>query len=882
MNIYHPAEVYKPVEIHEDNETSENLSYTPKTKILSRKNVLLMVGLVLTLVVTVGLALLIDSQHLNLAKKAAEVIFAPSPISAGEPGQTLFSEKFDNGLSNWEIPASAQKNVTLGTDPSASTNKVLLFNYAPPSEPLRATHSFASSLSNVVVRARFYDPMTTNEGTMFNIKDSNNNLTAIGVNTGNTKVGAVNYYFRYDKNGQINEFDSKVKRSKGWHTFEFVVLSSGTYGKIDGMLLTDPYAPKDWFDQVEAVTILYNPNQTSISKINLISTWGLYCQVFYDDIEVISPPTDPDQLALSLNDWYFKYYEQTQYNISKNSLLTGGNVLISYLRTAIEYAFRYRTKNDAAALAKAKNILFSDIFTKLTPNDWRTLNGWRDLPMSTEQMATLSQLIWDQFTPSEQNLVLQYTKAGVEQFLGDSAHPRLPASCFGEAGKGLDSEGKPCAAGDTSAEDNSWNAASLAFTYNFLSVHEPSYARLTELEKRARCYAYHSITTDVDDAKGTDACSVDTQTVYPDGNLVNHGWSSPNYMMATIGSLAKGALYYRLFGKPIPNEFSHNVSLVWNYYWSDKNNFVDKNTYFYKTHVERFQGGFLTVAPSIMDFLQDLLPGTFTDDKKLEVLQKKYLLQYGTPLYYHPTPVAIINPDQDSGTPFLSWIQEVTNFHSFMTGYLRRHNLFTSNSSPTLLPTTLPTLSPILTPTPAAQPASVLETRFYDDGSPTLGTMFNVKDSAGNVTAIGVNTSSYANDYYFRFDANGNSTMLDSTITRSRGWHTFKLTVTKTGTRGEIDGRAVTVGYNSAQTSIASVNLISTWNLYGQSYYDDVKLTTNGNLVFQENFESGLNQWILTNTSGAIKLAIDPENGQNHALNLNYASPTPLRATHSF
>lgn len=123
------------------------------------------------------------------------------------------------------------------------------------------------------------------------------------------------------------------------------------------------------------------------------------------------------------------------------------------------------------------------------------------------------------------------------------------------------------ATGDSKGEENAWEAGLLAAAANFLAGHPQAGA----WEEKARQLAYDAITrpSDPPDSEG-----LKISTVGDDFTLSNHGFfPNPTYAAATIELLLQGALTYRLTGREIPSEFSHNVSGLYEAYKSS----VDEN-----------------------------------------------------------------------------------------------------------------------------------------------------------------------------------------------------------------------------------------------------------------------------------------------------------------
>ncbi|RPH33987.1 MAG: hypothetical protein EHM90_06130, partial [Chloroflexi bacterium] len=110
--------------------------------------------------------------------------------------------------------------------------------------------------------------------------------------------------------------------------------------------------------------------------------------------------------------------------------------------------------------------------------------------------------------------------------------------------------------GDTKAEENAWEAGLLATA----AVFAPDDPNAATWERKARQLAYDALSAPGDPP---DADGIKTTTINADYFLSNHHcFPNPYYTGATLLLLTQGALMYRLAGRPIPVEFSHNVGAV--------------------------------------------------------------------------------------------------------------------------------------------------------------------------------------------------------------------------------------------------------------------------------------------------------------------------------
>ena len=177
-----------------------------------------------------------------------------------------------------------------------------------------------------------------------------------------------------------------------------------------------------------------------------------------------------------------------------------------------------------------------------------------------------------------------------------------------------------CSTGDSKAEENAWEASLFAAAANFL----PDDPQAAVWDEKARQLAYNSITrpSDPPDKRGVKTC-----TVGEDWTLPNHGlMPNPYYAGATLLMLAEGALTYRLTGRAIPEEFTHNIQ-----------EFHEK----YKSYL----GTDLTwTVPADPDGDGTLFPMVFDSELEKEILVRKALQGY---LWKPTKPVAVMGTGGD-------------------------------------------------------------------------------------------------------------------------------------------------------------------------------------------------------------------------------------------
>jgi hypothetical protein len=172
--------------------------------------------------------------------------------------------------------------------------------------------------------------------------------------------------------------------------------------------------------------------------------------------------------------------------------------------------------------------------------------------------------------------------------------------------------------GDTKAEENAWHAAFLAAVVNLFpnaEGHDKEW-----IEAKARCFAYHAITHPSDGSY----CGLDSQTVWDDWHLENHGHENPVYIAGTLHLLGEAAFTYRLAGRPIPWEFTHNVQpLFWKYM-----TYVDRNIYHYANTPPGWGGAYDSafISPTMFRYM-DLL-GVPTGISWQDYMSKRSIFYY--------------------------------------------------------------------------------------------------------------------------------------------------------------------------------------------------------------------------------------------------------------
>jgi len=417
--------------------------------------------------------------------------------------------------------------------------------------------------------------------------------------------------------------------------FELITTDSGTYGKIDNNLISGHY----------------NSEQREVSLIEIGSTWNLTGTAYYDDFELLRVPEDKDLLFLSAGNSLVKNYAKTDFSslypeLGLDEVEEGrfhGNDLRSLLNTAEALALDYKVNGRVESLERAKALLKDS----LDYGHWQEVNPW-SVAIPASSLIEVSRLLWDDFDSQTRERVVDIVVSRADSFSS-----RVPASGYRN---------------DSKAEENAWNAAFLASAANFLAYHPHA----EDWEKKARCFAFHTITTSEDErlTHPEMACGIDTQTVWDDFSLDNHD-QHPNavYSAAVIWLLAEGAAAYQFNDRPVPEEFKHNVVPLWN----KLKTYIDWNTYQYKTGAD-WSGAisaFFSNGPLIDYYFKTAIPELSSEIDLDRLLSRNWLFYYQISSEY-TEPVSILDSfDQtNKGSDGYNWFLNSVVAHYFDIGYL--------------------------------------------------------------------------------------------------------------------------------------------------------------------------------------------------------------------
>jgi len=639
----------------------------------------------------------------------------------------LFKDNFEREVlgDEWrvEVSAGGSAEARITTDPETSQNRVL--RLSKERGHLRVFREF-SLQTNFLFRLKVYDSgpaSSTQPGFFLTLRNDEGATIGMMAREGNYFLRLFTVGENGVKNVPVNNpcvspsqpSFSFAERERGWHTVEFIVTPAGSYLKFDGTVVTRPPTPSsDWsFTFANKLDICRQPLLREANNVNLILTWGEEGEegsFYIDEVEMVRPSSDGQELARLISKWYLEMYGDPEreedylgdsyQRIFERYSSSPADIQQSHEGVAIFHdlivrALRCWEEREVSWCQDVSRRL-ETVFNYRYPNglqpfsvaEWPRLDSWRFLPLTTEDLVLLDFLMKDHLSSELRQGINERVKVAFEKFAD-----LLPGSCDGTGGTGWPGIYRgDCAPGNTTAEENAWFAGFFAAVYNHLKKNLPHYPRLEEVNNKARCFAYHSLTTDKDPP--AEVCpAVRTKTIYqhyqypPEGGadsgryfLVNHNMIHPNYMAATIALLGRGAYYYLLINEEDPPaEFSHHVVDLWNEFWGKEDGeicnfentcsedhpeccgFFDKDTFFYRRNFERFQGGFLIAGISALFPLERIFMAPDLP-LKLSLLQKKFLFQYKTP--------AVVSLPQRADLWNGAWIINVTTASNYVRGYL--------------------------------------------------------------------------------------------------------------------------------------------------------------------------------------------------------------------
>lgn len=358
------------------------------------------------------------------------------------------------------------------------------------------------------------------------------------------------YFYRVDN----KNYDSKIPRTPGWHTFEFVVTPQGTYGKIDGQPLSE---------------IALDLNLKKITAVNLGRSWNSPGISYFDNFIITSLfqlPTNPQTALDNWSDKVYFLYKDFHYDNLIEEFQQKQNADSGIARTlggqALMHAYYYTRDNKEEDLQKAQKALKTVV--DLYPYYQKR---WLS-QITSNQILFSAWWLWDFLDPTLQKDIYQLAiqEADFWSYVLQEAQNKpwqktLPTSirtrdCYNvevitSTSNSDNTKGDPLRhLDDTKAEENSSVAQLLASVHNMF----PSHPHAEEWNNAAKCFALHTFNT------GEEKCDIKGKTLDQDYTLYNHDFG-PNfsYVFGGITGLQQGAFSYRLANRSVPTEFVHNI-----------------------------------------------------------------------------------------------------------------------------------------------------------------------------------------------------------------------------------------------------------------------------------------------------------------------------------
>lgn len=469
---------------------------------------------------------------------------AQTPPPSGKPQQNVFPSDFESDPANaWSITTGGSNSVSTSSSQVHSGKSSLKLHYQDSSQPLSLTHTFSSPQFGVVT-VWFYDSLKNPSGSTIVISNTDNSqVLSLGVNPNLPD----RYFYRAAQNDSMNVLNSQIARTKGWHKFELVSNSQGSYGKIDGTSLA--WIPGLKVNTSSSSNIFFgavNTNLKGFSKIGIYASWSGQGDYFWDDLSLQSNP----QLASGRDiDRYFmeKFVGETQ--PPKDSSL-------GYYRSKAVYALSLVLLNRSGDKQNAINTL-----NAMTADYSKWGKQWLSESI-TYTYALAAQRIWGSLDSNAQAGIKNVVASEADFFKSrlemTKNHPNDKDPMFNNGTTYIQNFSNYV--NDTKAEEISNKASVLAAA----SLMFPQDSRAKDWETAGKTYAFHS------GSRGESYGGITSKNVYYGDKkfsnylVSNHGVTPyPSYAITGLNAqLANGALFYRLYGKSVPSEFKHNMHEV--------------------------------------------------------------------------------------------------------------------------------------------------------------------------------------------------------------------------------------------------------------------------------------------------------------------------------
>jgi hypothetical protein len=568
-----------------------------------------------------------------------------------KPGDSvLFLDSFEDGLEAWvELTQTVDNRAIITISPVHSGTYAAALVLSDPSNTgyVALSHTLAVT-TNVRVRSWIYDSDDNSSGAVEVDSPGSAQYSLLAIPPNDVYTDA--YGLRFDKEW----ITRAAPRSPGWHAFDLIVTENGTMARVDGQViehtvLTNTTRP--WVHE----------SHTQTRFIRLISPWSVG-SVVYDDVKVAVPPSETDDLILTVKDDFLASYGETDFSPLYPTL---GRItttpclpdMRSMAGTAMAFALDARTGGGRGGTGRVPTSrqhaiqLISDTLTfgQWAYDDIETTGLYNCNSLTTYELALSAWMIWWDLPAELREKVKTRVVADAERYANQP--PR---------------DGH---IGDSKAEENAWTAKFLALAANMF----PFEPRALVWERAARCFAFHSITN-----QPTTYCGYTTQTVHPDFTLDNHGLSpNPLYVDSVLQELSGGALTYRAVGRPVPDEFVHNVAELWNKHKQD----IDwGGAYYYRINSDWDSQGWHWMGGTVAAFLSlesAIYVGgmpLISPGEEFEFLQTRWLINDGRVAVYTDPVTAITETHFTPGKPSYAWFLNANQVQDgYIWGYLYHH-----------------------------------------------------------------------------------------------------------------------------------------------------------------------------------------------------------------
>lgn len=475
------------------------------------------------------------------------------------------------------------------------------------------------------LKISFYDDLTA-KGTIAAVYSGN-----VGTNTSSQVVGIGVWTSLQDDNGlwqdkdtyiyrvgnnlnpQANTIPTGVKRTAGWHTFEFYSTPVGTYGVIDGINLTYVNGKKS------AAGFTYNINQDSsfinngIQSIGLVSTWNAWGATRYADLSFSSINTtfpyqktnaDMAKASLDIAKYFINQYpystEPSFYaKMIAGDLNDGHRAIQDYnqmVSVSSILALDHLVNTNPTSLSKALKLTNAVIDAINDPVISSKVLKCNSTPYFYQNLTLNVRMLWEALDLSRQQKVLANLKSEAD-FWMNITNLSSVTGCVNPWGSkrntlpyARDTSATDINLMNSATRDNAWTGGMYTNIVDFPEFkYKTDQVTLNNYLNFAKILAYHSLTVPSSAPYGTHPVTGQGPlAVYPTllSNYYNPTvWASPNvfYTYTTVQQTSRGLISQLINGEYRSDSVFYNN-------WATSVNamepFIDWNQFRSKSEVE--------------------------------------------------------------------------------------------------------------------------------------------------------------------------------------------------------------------------------------------------------------------------------------------------------